>query len=67
MATKDQIKKAILKVAGNPTSGPIAGLADEMAEAIAKLDEPDSARGSQKRVTGPTETRVLYAVEPDEK
>lgn len=61
MATKNQIKATILEVAGNPTSGPIAALADQMAEAIIeletkKLDEPTSAR-KEKRVIEPSETR----------
>jgi len=34
MATKEDIKKAILSVAGNPVSGGIASLADEMADAV---------------------------------
>ena len=38
MASKDDIKKAILKVAGNPVSGAIASLADDMAEAVFVLD-----------------------------
>jgi hypothetical protein len=31
---REEIKQAILKVAGNPESGPIAELADAMADAI---------------------------------
>lgn len=38
MASKEDIKKVILAVAGNPEGGPIAGLADAWAEAIASLD-----------------------------
>lgn len=38
MATKEQIKKAILEVAGYPESGPIAALADKWADAIVGLD-----------------------------
>ena len=40
MATKEQIKEAILEVAGRPESGPIAALADKWAEAIVALDAP---------------------------
>ena len=40
MATKADVKKAILAVAGNPESGPIAQLADAMAEAVVGLDAP---------------------------
>ena len=38
MATKEEIKKAILSVAGNPESGIIADMADKWAEAIVGLD-----------------------------
>lgn len=58
MATKEDIKKAILAVAGNPESGPIAQLADAMAEAVAKLDAPEIASAPVK------ETRVI---KPEEK
>jgi len=64
MATKDDIRKTILKVAGNPVSGPVAALAADMAEAIAQLDEPDAVRGKQKRVVESIETRGQSAVSP---
>jgi len=38
MANKDEIKKVILAVAGNPESGVIAEYADKWAVAIASLD-----------------------------
>lgn len=57
MATKNQIKDAILKVAGNPTSGPIASLADEMAEAIVQLETKKADERTEKRVIAPDETR----------
>lgn len=38
MATKDQIKKVILDIAGNPVSGAIHALADSWADAIVSLD-----------------------------
>jgi hypothetical protein len=38
MATFDEVKKVILDVAGNPTSGAIADLADSWASAIVSLD-----------------------------
>jgi hypothetical protein len=58
MATKDQIKKAILEVAGNPISGAIADLADSMADAVVAIDTP-AVVGEVKeaRVTKPTEIR----------
>ena len=40
MATREDIKKAILAIAGNPESGPIAQLADAMADAVVGLDAP---------------------------
>lgn len=65
MATKAEIKKAILAVAGNPESGVVAQLADAWAQAIVDLDNEaasEDARavvGSAKetRVTKPSETR----------
>jgi hypothetical protein len=51
---KDQIKEAILKVAGNPDSGAIAELADEMAEAIEQIDKPVET----KKFNPITETRI---------
>lgn len=58
MATKEQIKKAILEVAGNPISGAIADLADSMADAVVAIDTP-AVHGEAKeaRVTKPAETR----------
>ena len=38
MATKDQIKKVILDVAGNPESGVVAEYAEKWAIAIASID-----------------------------
>lgn len=60
MATKEQIKKAILAVAGNPDSGVVVQYADAWADAIVKLDEPEVASkepAKEIRVTKPTETR----------
>jgi len=58
MATKEQIKNAILEVAGNPISGAIADLADSMADAVVAIDTP-AVVGEVKeaRVTKPTEIR----------
>jgi len=39
MATKSEIEQTILRVAGNPVSGPIRAMAGEFAEAIVALDE----------------------------
>lgn len=59
MATVNDIKKTILKVAGNPVSGSIAALAAQMAEEIHKLDQPDATRGKQKRVVKSMEIRTV--------
>lgn len=59
MATKAEIKAAILKVAGDPVSGAIADLADEFAEAVFRLDNPAVSLSAEKetRVTKPAESR----------
>jgi hypothetical protein len=38
---KEKIKSTILQVAGNPSSGIIAELADEFAQAIIDIDKPE--------------------------
>jgi hypothetical protein len=38
---KAKVKSTILQVAGNPTSGVIAELADELAQAIIDIDKPE--------------------------
>ena len=38
---KAKVKSTILQVAGNPTSGVIAQLADELAQAIIDIDKPE--------------------------
>lgn len=60
MASKEEIKKAILKVAGNPVTGVVKDLADAWADAIYELDNPKSKAGvpsADKRVIEPQETR----------
>ncbi len=42
MASKEQIKKVILDLAGNPSVGAIYSLSDKWAEAIWKLDNKDA-------------------------
>lgn len=54
---KEEIKRAILKVAGNPESGAIYELADAMAEAICDK-EPEV-----KKYDPVTETRVIVSNE----
>lgn len=59
MATKDQIKETILKVAGNPTVGVVAEFAEAWAKAIYDLDNPSKAGvpSAEKRIVEPQETR----------
>jgi len=67
MATKAEIEQTILRVAGNPVSGPIKAMAGAFAEAIVELDSADTPK-PVKPTRGTTqqrekETRVLGAVE----
>ena len=58
MATKEQIKKAILEVAGNPESGVIAELADAFADAVVRIDSPVAHAGEKEiRVNQAKEVR----------
>ena len=58
MATKDEIKSAILKVAGNPSVGVIADMADDLANAIFDLDNKNSFNPAKEaRVIDTKETR----------
>jgi hypothetical protein len=57
MATKEQIKDAILKAAGNPESGVIADMADQFAEAVLGLEEKASTPAKEVRVVESKEIR----------
>jgi hypothetical protein len=64
MATKEQIKKVILKIAGDPSVGEIYTLADKWADAIVALDVTEKGESQagftpirETRITKPTETR----------
>ena len=58
MASKDDIKRAILKVAGNPSVGVIADLADDIAKAVWELDNTNSYNPAKEaRVVDSKETR----------
>ena len=58
MASKDDIKRAILKVAGNPSVGVIAYLADDLAKAVWELDNTNSYNPAKEaRVVDSKETR----------
>jgi len=56
MADREAIKKAILDVAGNPSSGVIVEWVDRFADAVAELDKP-------KREVVSRETRIVEAKE----
>jgi hypothetical protein len=58
MASKDEIKKAILKTAGNPSVGIIADMADDLANAVWELDNTNSYNPAKEaRVVDSKETR----------
>lgn len=57
MATKEQIVKAILDVAGNPAVGVIKDLAEDFADAIISLDAPAAKETKEARVVKAEETR----------
>jgi hypothetical protein len=57
MATKQEIKDAILKSAGYPSVGVIADLADQFAEAVVALEEKSSTPAKEVRVVEPKEIR----------
>jgi hypothetical protein len=68
MASKEQIKQTILRVAGFPEAGAIKALAGEMAEAIVALDTPAETPMKVTATKGSTqqrekETRVIEAAE----
>lgn len=48
MANKDEIKKVILDIAGNPSSGAIKDLADAWADAIVSLDSKTPYKADAK-------------------
>jgi hypothetical protein len=57
----EQIKKAYLKAVGNPESGVLAEMADEIAKAIEEELSPKEVKEfnpvKEQRVIKPTETR----------
>jgi hypothetical protein len=58
MATKDEIKAAILKAAGNPSAGIIKDLADDFAKAVWELDNTNSVSPAKEvRIVDSKETR----------
>jgi hypothetical protein len=58
MATKDEIKTALLRAAGNPSTGIIRDLADDFAQAVWELDNTNSINPAKEvRVIDSKETR----------
>jgi len=58
MATKDEIKAALLKAAGNPSTGIIRDLADDFAQAVWELDNKNADNPAKEvRVVDAKETR----------
>jgi hypothetical protein len=55
---REQVKQAILKTAGYPESGAIKDIADALADAIIKIDEPEI-----KKYELVKETRVVESNE----
>jgi hypothetical protein len=59
---KAKVKSTILQVAGNPSSGVIAELAEAMAEAVVNIDKPEPVR-EVKKFEVERETRTIQASE----
>jgi hypothetical protein len=64
MPNKDEIKKALLAAAGNPESGVILEVVDDMTKAVEKLLKPEETvevafdkTNRETRVTAPIEKR----------
>jgi hypothetical protein len=60
----EEIKRAYLKAIGNPESGILAELADQIAQAILEIEEEENPKEAkafnpvkEQRVISPTETR----------
>ncbi len=65
MASKEEIKKAILAVAGNPESGELWALADKMAEAVLGLDGKAPVKTEQKSAEAGEPSKETRVVKPD--
>lgn len=57
MATKEEIKRALLEAVGNPSSGVIYDFADAMADAVSALDKKADAPAKEIRIVETKETR----------
>lgn len=60
MASKAEIKRAILDATGNPESGPVFKAVDSIVDAIVGLDKPDIELSAERPAK---ETRVTKANE----
>ena len=65
MASKEQIKGAILAVAGNPESGDIWALADKMAEAVLGLDSQVPVKTEQKSADTEMPSKETRVIKPE--
>lgn len=54
---KDEIKKVLLEVAGNPTAGAVKEVADAQAEALERKLSPKPAKAKETRIMESEETR----------
>lgn len=63
MATRDEIKKAMLSAVGNPSAGLIADNVDRMADAVVALEAPQVEEVKPKREFDQRETRKVEAKE----
>jgi transcription antitermination factor NusA-like protein len=62
MPNREEIKKALLAAAGNPESGAIVSVVDDMAKAVEKLLKPEETVEVSFDKTN-KETRVVAPVE----
>jgi hypothetical protein len=65
MASKNEIKNAILAVAGNPESGDIWELADQMAEAVLGLDSKAPVKTEEKSAEAEEPSKETRVIKPD--
>tara|TARA_R110000822_G_scaffold74506_2_gene178967 strand:+ start:1964 stop:2155 length:192 start_codon:yes stop_codon:yes gene_type:complete len=61
MASKAEIKKAILNATGNPESGPVFKIIDSIVDAIVGLEQVEPEKKAEERPA--KETRVIKAAE----
>lgn len=61
MATKAEIKKAVLNATGNTESGPVFKAIDSIVDAIVGLDNVEPEKKADERPS--KETRVMKAAE----